>query len=86
MAGWRTSSEPLEIRKGKKYFNPMKLEVEAGTGDVQIQRLKPDGQTWTTIEGEGTLSESGIYSIERRNSPPLRVIAIGDAKFKVWGQ
>jgi len=86
MANWRTSSDgPYIAPDGAHYFRPLTLEVEIGTGGVEVQRLQPDGTTWVVIETEGTISASGIYRIERANSPTIRIVATGNAAFSVRG-
>ncbi|MFX0547350.1 hypothetical protein ACEWPL_017580 [Roseovarius sp. S1116L3] len=86
MADWLTSSEPLILSERPDHYKPLTLQIEVGSGTVEVQRLQSDGVTWSTIEVEGTLTASGIYKVDRSNSPELRIIATGDAKFSAVGK
>ena len=83
---WHTSSDPLTLPAGKHYSTDNHLRVEPGAGNVQVQQLRSDGVTWfTPSAAEYTISVEDSYRIDRRNAPPLRIIATGDAKFELFG-
>lgn len=86
MATWRTSTEPLTLSEGKHYSPNSWLQVEPGTGNVQIQLLQSDGLTWYTPTNEDhTTDVAGAMRIERRNAPTIRILATGNAQFALTG-
>ena len=86
MATWRTSAEPLTLSEGTHYSPNSWLQVEPGTGDVQIQLLQADGVTWyTPADEDHTIDVEGAMRIERRNAPAIRILATGNAQFALTG-
>ncbi len=86
MPAWRTSTEPLTLSEGQHDSPNNWLQVEPGTGNVQIQLLQADGQTWyTPANTDHTVDIAGAVKIERRNAPAIRIVATGNAQFNMTG-
>lgn len=83
---WNTSAAPVQVQTGKTYYSPITLLVVPNGGDVQIQFEGPDGQWFTPVDPEYTITAQRVVRIARSNTPGLRIVASGDARFKVTGQ
>jgi len=80
---WNTSAAPYDLSAGEKYFAPITITVEPGDGSVQIQLKNSAGTFVTPAAAEYTITAAGPIQLERANTPEMRVIATGTAKFEV---
>lgn len=86
MSNWYTSAAPLVLKEGEHHLPEVHLQVEPGTGNVQIQFLRSDGTTWfTPANPDYTIAAEDVVQLERRNAPPTRILATGNAKFAFFG-
>lgn len=85
---WRTAaSEPLVLEAGKAYYETVSIQVEPGTGSVELQLWSLTADDWyTPAAAEYTIAVQDAFAIERRNRPPLRIVATGDASFASFGE
>lgn len=80
---WNDSTTPFDIDPGEQHHRPMTIVVEPNGGSAQIQ-FRDSGGNWVTPDAaEYTLIQAGPTRVERANTPPIRIIATGAAKFEV---
>ena len=80
---WNASTTPYAIDPGEKHHRPMTIVVEPNGGSVQIQLRDSAGLWFTPDAAEYTLTLAGPTRVERANTPRMRIIATGGAKFEV---
>lgn len=77
---WTTSDVTIFDTDARPWSKDLVLDVDAGTGTVEIQRLDSDGTTWTAVE---TISADEQKIVDMVNAPSRRFHATGDAQFRV---
>lgn len=81
MSDW--TNEPQIIPEGRDtfpgYASPATIQIAPGEGTVQLQQRNPAG-IWETFE---SLVEAGIQKIDVVNMPAIRVVATGNAQFRL---
>jgi len=80
---WHDRTRPRDIPSGENYVRPMTIVVEPNGGTVQIQ-FRDSAGVWTTPASDDyALTQAGPVRLERSNTPAMRIVATGDAKFEV---
>lgn len=80
---WRGSNDSVVLPAGGSSNSPAVINVDPLGGSVIIQFRDSSG-VWVTPDAEEyTITSSGPIQLERVNSPPARISAVGAAKFKI---
>jgi len=61
----------------------MTIVVEPNGGSVQLQMRNSNGNWFTPASADYTLTQPGPVRVERSNTPAMRLVATGAAKFEV---
>ncbi|WP_282063798.1 hypothetical protein [Roseobacter litoralis] len=80
---WNDSTTPYELSPGERHIRPNTVVVEPNGGTVQIQFRNSAG-TWVTPDDTAyTIAATGPVRLNRSNTPAIRIIATGAARFEV---
>lgn len=77
--GTWTSADTVFTSDFFPWSNPLTIEVDAGSGTVEIQH-QADGGSWVAFE---VLSADTVKKIDTKNMPDLTFHATGDAKYRI---
>jgi hypothetical protein len=80
---WNDSGTPYDLAPGAHYERPSTVVVEPNGGTVQIQFRNSAG-VWTTPDDIAyTIANAGPVRLNRANTPAMRILATGAARFEV---
>ncbi len=76
---WRAAGAALDVSAQPGFTRPYGLAVDAGSGSVQVQ-FQDATAAWVVA---AVYAVDGLQRLDLSNLPAVRIVAIGDAKFKL---
>lgn len=80
---WNNSATPYDVSPGEHHLRPTTVVVDPNGGTVQIQFSNSSGAWVTPDDTAYTIATAGPIRLNRANTPAMRIIATGAARFEV---